>query len=49
MLLNFSNFFSSGLRQKVGQLMDILWSGGVNNRVDPAILIDHNGMKENTK
>ena len=26
-----SNFFSSGLRQKVDQLMDILWSGGVNN------------------
>ncbi|MGN6371325.1 MAG: N-6 DNA methylase [Phycisphaerae bacterium] len=26
-----SNFFSSGLRQKVDQLMDILWSGGVAN------------------
>jgi hypothetical protein len=26
-----ANFFSSGLRQKVDQLMDILWSGGVNN------------------
>lgn len=26
-----SNFFSSGLRQKVDQLMDILYSGGVNN------------------
>ncbi len=26
-----SNFFSSGLRQKVDQLMDVLWSGGVNN------------------
>src|SRR5690242_1474668 len=24
------NFFSSGLRQKVDQLMDILWDGGVN-------------------
>ena len=29
-----SNFFSSGLRQKVDQLMDILWSGGVNNPMD---------------
>lgn len=28
------NFFSSGLRQKVDQLMDILWSGGVNNPMD---------------
>ncbi|HUO10166.1 MAG TPA: class I SAM-dependent DNA methyltransferase [Phycisphaerae bacterium] len=26
-----TNFFSSGLCQKVDQLMDILWSGGVNN------------------
>src|SRR5688572_27382173 len=26
-----NNFFSSGLRQKVDQLMDLLWSGGVNN------------------
>jgi type I restriction enzyme M protein len=25
------NFFSTGLRQKVDQLMDILWAGGVNN------------------
>lgn len=31
---NGSNFFSSGLRQKVDQLMDILWSGGVNNPMD---------------
>ena len=29
-----SNFFSSGLRQKVDQLMNILWSGGVNNPMD---------------
>jgi type I restriction enzyme M protein len=29
-----SNFFSSGLRQKIDQLMDILWSGGVNNPMD---------------
>src|SRR5205823_10400070 len=29
-----SNFFSSGLRQRVDQLMDILWSGGVNNPMD---------------
>lgn len=32
--LNGSNFQSSGLRQKVDQLMDILWSGGVNNPMD---------------
>src|SRR5438876_5274269 len=31
---NCSNFFSSGLRQKVDQLMDILWAGGVNNPMD---------------
>ena len=31
---NSSNFFSSGLRQKVDQLMDILWAGGVNNPMD---------------
>jgi len=31
---NGSNFFSSGMRQKVDQLMDILWSGGVNNPMD---------------
>ena len=31
---NTSNFFSSGLRQKVDQLMDILYSGGVNNPMD---------------
>jgi type I restriction enzyme M protein len=31
---NSSNFFSSGLRQKVDQLMDILYSGGVNNPMD---------------
>jgi type I restriction enzyme M protein len=29
-----TNFFSSGLRQKVDQLMDILWAGGVNNPMD---------------
>jgi hypothetical protein len=31
---NGSNFFASGLRQKVDQLMDILWAGGVNNPMD---------------
>src|SRR5438132_5131356 len=31
---NGSNFFSSGLRPKVDQLMDILWAGGVNNPMD---------------
>jgi len=31
---NGTNFFSSGLRQKVDQLMDILWAGGVNNPMD---------------
>src|SRR5258708_23488338 len=31
---NNGNFFSSGLRQKVDQLMDILYSGGVNNPMD---------------
>jgi type I restriction enzyme M protein len=31
---NGSNFFSSGIRQKVDQLMDILYSGGVNNPMD---------------
>lgn len=29
-----ANFFSSGLRQKVDQLMNILWAGGVNNPMD---------------
>lgn len=29
-----SNFHSSGLRQKVDQLMDILYAGGVNNPMD---------------
>ena len=29
-----ANFFSSGLRQKVDHLMDILWAGGVNNPMD---------------
>src|SRR5436309_3312321 len=28
------NFHSSGLRQKVDGLMDILWAGGVNNPMD---------------
>ena len=32
--LHGSNFFSSGLRQKVDQLMNILWAGGVNNPMD---------------
>jgi len=31
---NGSNFFSSGLRQKVDHLMDILYAGGVNNPMD---------------
>jgi type I restriction enzyme M protein len=31
---NGANFQSSGLRQKVDQLMDILYSGGVNNPMD---------------
>lgn len=31
---NGANFFSSGLRQKVDRLMDILWAGGVNNPMD---------------
>ena len=34
MSLPSSNFFSSGLRQKVDQLMDILYAGGVNNPMD---------------
>jgi type I restriction enzyme M protein len=29
-----SNFFSSGLRQRVDQLMNILYAGGVNNPMD---------------
>ena len=28
------NFFSSGIRQKVDQLMNTLWAGGVNNPMD---------------
>jgi type I restriction enzyme M protein len=31
---NGNNFFSSGLRQKVDQLMNILYAGGVNNPMD---------------
>lgn len=31
---NGTNFFSSGLRQKIDQLMNILWAGGVNNPMD---------------
>ena len=31
---NGSNFIASGLRQKVDQLMDVLYSGGVNNPMD---------------
>lgn len=33
-LNNNSNFFASGLRQKVDQLMNVLWAGGVNNPMD---------------
>ena len=33
-ITNQSNFFSSGLRQKVDQLMNILYAGGVNNPMD---------------
>src|SRR6202166_2413870 len=33
-ITNGSNFFSSGLRQKVDQLMNILYAGGVNNPMD---------------
>lgn len=29
-----SNFFASGVRQKVDQLMNVLWAGGVNNPMD---------------
>lgn len=32
--VNGSNFHSSGLRQKIDQLMDILYAGGVNNPMD---------------
>lgn len=32
--INGDNFFSSGLRQKVDQLMNTLWAGGVNNPMD---------------
>lgn len=28
------NFFSSGFRQRIDQLMNILWAGGVNNPMD---------------
>ena len=31
---NGNNFFSTGLRQKVDQLMDVLYAGGVNNPMD---------------
>ncbi len=31
---NGTNFFSSGLRQKIDQLMNVLWAGGVNNPMD---------------
>jgi type I restriction enzyme M protein len=31
---NGGNFHSSGLRQKIDQLMDILWAGGLNNPMD---------------
>ncbi len=32
--MSLSNFQSSGLRQEIDHLMDILWSGGVNNPMD---------------
>ena len=32
--INGTNFFSSGLRQKVDRMMDILYAGGVNNPMD---------------
>src|SRR6266849_7416763 len=28
------NFFSSGLRQRIDELMNVLWAGGVNNPMD---------------
>ncbi len=31
---NGNNFFSSGLRNKIDDLMNILWAGGVNNPMD---------------
>jgi len=31
---NEGNFHSSGLRQRIDQLMDILWAGGLNNPMD---------------
>src|SRR3972149_1497471 len=31
---NGSNFFASGPPQKVDQLMNVLWAGGVNNPMD---------------
>ena len=31
---NGSNFFASGVRQKVDQLMNVLWAGCVNNPMD---------------
>jgi type I restriction enzyme M protein len=31
---NGSSFFTNGLRQKVDQLMNVLWAGGVNNPMD---------------
>ena len=32
--INGTNFFASGLRQKVDRMMDVLWAGGVNNPMD---------------
>ena len=29
-----NNFHSSGMKQKIDQLMDTLWAGGVNNPMD---------------
>ena len=33
-MINGTNFFASGLRQKVDRMMDVLWAGGVNNPMD---------------
>jgi len=34
-ITNGSNFFSSGLREKIDRLMNVLWAGGVNIRWIP--------------
>jgi len=33
-ITNTTNFFSSGLREKIDRLMNVLWAGGVNNPMD---------------